>query len=119
MAPIVGYQILYGIGTDLSVQVPIVVAGGLSSTKDQSVPTATVLCVSIVRMSSLSGQEGLKMAFCMEIRIALFGVSFLCALIPKRGGKVPRLGEDGGKDDQGNLVPMAYIVGLNSAWLAV
>ncbi|KAJ5877415.1 hypothetical protein N7455_000880 [Penicillium solitum] len=43
MAPIVGYQILYGIGTDLSVQVPIVVAGGLSSTKDQSVPTATVL----------------------------------------------------------------------------
>lgn len=54
-----------------------------------------------------------------EIRIALFGVSFLCALIPKRGGKVPRLGEDGGKDDQGNLVPMAYIVGLNSAWLAV
>ncbi|OQD86888.1 hypothetical protein PENSOL_c083G11224 [Penicillium solitum] len=43
MAPIVGYQILYGIGTDLSVQVPIVVAEALSSTKDQPVPTATAL----------------------------------------------------------------------------
>lgn len=46
MAPIVGYQILYRIGTGLSVQVPIVVAKALSSTKDQPVPTATVLCTS-------------------------------------------------------------------------
>ncbi|CRL25262.1 unnamed protein product [Penicillium camemberti] len=60
-------------------------------------------------MSSLLGQVGLKMDSRAQrsyldglhsswaMWITLFGMTFLCALIPKRG-KVPRLGEDGGKD---------------------
>lgn len=43
LGPIIAYQILYGIGTEISVQIPIVVAGALSSTEDRLVPTATVL----------------------------------------------------------------------------
>ncbi|KAJ5617367.1 hypothetical protein N7537_002481 [Penicillium hordei] len=39
------------------------------------------------------------------MRIALFGLTFLCALIPKLG-KFPRPGEDGGKDDRGKFVRM-------------
>lgn len=44
--------------------------------------------------------DGLHGSWAMGI--ALFGLTFLCTLIPKRGGKVPRPGEKGGKDDQGN-----------------
>lgn len=70
------------------------------------------------RKPSLSGQVGLKMASRAQrpyldglhgswaMEIALFGVSFLCALISKREGKVSWPG-DCEKDDQGSLVPMA------------
>lgn len=37
--------------------------------------------------------------------IALFGVTFMCALIPKLRGKVARPGDRMG--DQGNFIPMA------------
>jgi hypothetical protein len=40
------HQILYVTGTGLSVQIPVVVAGALSSTDDQSITMATVLCMS-------------------------------------------------------------------------
>lgn len=46
LGPIIGFRTLYCTGTDLSVQMPVVVAGALSSTQDQPVPTATVLCMS-------------------------------------------------------------------------
>lgn len=54
------------------------------------------------RRSYLDGLHG-----SWAMGIALFGVTFLCALIPKRGGKVPRPGGQGRKDDQDNFVPMA------------
>lgn len=173
LGPIIGYQILYGTGTGLSVQIPVVVAGALSSTDDQAITMATVLCTakciqdtncqpadpfivfqfisaaygvgstdSIMNnlllknipkyMKSINpeeviaaGSSGLEEVFSgsallgarrsyldglhgsWAMGIALFGVTFLCALIPKRGGKVPRPGELGGKDDQDNFVPMA------------
>ncbi|KAJ6180173.1 Major facilitator superfamily domain general substrate transporter [Penicillium mononematosum] len=52
-----------------------------------------------------TSSDGLHGSWAMGI--ALFGLTFLCALIPKRGGKVPRPGEKGGKDEQGNFVPVA------------
>jgi hypothetical protein len=44
LGPIIGYQILYGTGTGLAVQIPVVVAGALSSAEDQPITIATVLC---------------------------------------------------------------------------
>ncbi|CAI7625259.1 unnamed protein product [Penicillium viridicatum] len=155
LGPIIGYQILYGTGTGLSVQIPIVVAGALSSTDDQAITMATVLFFQFISaaygvgstdsiMNNLllktipkymkginpeeviaAGSSGLEEVFSgsallgarcsyldglhgsWAMGIALFGVTFLCALIPKRGGKVPRPGEQGRKDNQGNFVPMA------------
>ncbi|KAJ5997669.1 Major facilitator superfamily domain general substrate transporter [Penicillium canescens] len=155
LGPIIGYQILYGTGTGLSVQIPVVVAGALSSTDDQAITMATVLFFQFISaaygvgstdsiMNNLllksipkymkginpeeviaAGSSGLEQVFSgsallgarrsyldglhgsWAMGIALFGVTFLCALIPKRGGKIPRPGEQGGKDDQGNFVPMA------------
>ncbi|KAJ5931925.1 Major facilitator superfamily domain general substrate transporter [Penicillium verrucosum] len=154
LGPIIGYQILYGTGTGLSVQIPVVVAGALSSIDDQAITMATVLFFQFISaaygvgstdsiMNNLllknipkymkginpeeviaAGSSGLEEVFSgsallgarrsylnglhgsWAMGIALFGVTFLCALIPKRGGKVPRPGEQGGKDDQGNFVPM-------------
>ncbi|KAJ5084767.1 hypothetical protein NUU61_009346, partial [Penicillium alfredii] len=37
----IGYQILYGAGIGIAVQIPIVVAGPLSSTEDQPITIAT------------------------------------------------------------------------------
>ncbi|OQE19712.1 hypothetical protein PENFLA_c018G06389 [Penicillium flavigenum] len=154
LGPIIGYQILYGTGTGL-VQIPVVVAGALSSTDDQAITMATVLFFQIISaaygvgstdsiMNNLllksipkymedihpeevisAGSSGLEEVFSgsellgarrsyldglhgsWAMGIALFGLTFLCALIPKRGGKVPRPSEKGGKDEQGNFVPMA------------
>ncbi|KAJ5406879.1 Major facilitator superfamily domain general substrate transporter [Penicillium sp. CMV-2018d] len=155
LGPIIGYQILYGTGTGLSVRIPIIVAGALSSTDDQAITMATVLFFQFISaaygvgstdsiMNNLllksipkymkginpeeviaAGSSGLEEVFSgsallgarrsyldglhgsWAMGIALFGVTFLCALIPKRGGIVPRPGEQGRKDDQGNFVPMA------------
>ncbi|KAI0469856.1 MFS gliotoxin efflux transporter glia [Xylariaceae sp. FL0804] len=40
---IIGYQIIYGVGTGLAVQVPVIVASTVTSAADQAVATATVL----------------------------------------------------------------------------
>ncbi|KAI0465629.1 MFS gliotoxin efflux transporter glia [Xylaria cf. heliscus] len=40
---IIGYQILYGGGTGIAVQVPVIVAGVVTSNADQAISTATVL----------------------------------------------------------------------------
>ncbi|KGO78011.1 Major facilitator superfamily domain, general substrate transporter [Penicillium italicum] len=152
--PTIGYQILYGTGIGLSVQIPVIVAGAMSSTDDQAITMAIVLFFQFISaayrvgstdsiMNNLllknipkymkginpeevitTGSSGLEEAFSgsallgarrcyldglhgsWAMGIALFGMPFLCALIPKRGGKVARSGKQGGKDDQGNFVPM-------------
>lgn len=44
LGPIIGYQILYGVGTGLSVQIPVIVAGATSTASDSAVTLSTVLC---------------------------------------------------------------------------
>lgn len=44
LGSIIGYQILYGVGTGLSVQIPVVVAGAITRPEDQAVTLSTVLC---------------------------------------------------------------------------
>lgn len=41
---IIGYQIVYGVGTGVSVQVPVIVAGVVAAGSDKAIATATVLC---------------------------------------------------------------------------
>ncbi|KAJ5838544.1 Major facilitator superfamily domain general substrate transporter, partial [Penicillium rubens] len=53
LGPIIGYQILYGTGTGLSVQIPIVVVGALSSTDDQAITMATVLWILPIHIGRL------------------------------------------------------------------
>ncbi|KAI1158382.1 major facilitator superfamily domain-containing protein [Nemania serpens] len=40
---IIGYQIVYGVGTGVSVQVPVIVAGVVAAGSDKAIATATVL----------------------------------------------------------------------------
>lgn len=44
LGPVIGYQILYGIGTGLSVQIPVILAGATSTVSDSAVTLSTVLC---------------------------------------------------------------------------
>lgn len=44
LGPVIGYQILYGVGTGLSVQIPVIVAGATSTASDSAVTLSTVLC---------------------------------------------------------------------------
>ncbi|KAJ5538318.1 Major facilitator superfamily domain general substrate transporter [Penicillium frequentans] len=153
LGSIIGYQIIYGTGTGLSVQIPVVVAGALSSTEDQPITMATVLFFQFISaaygvgstdsiMNNLlvqsiprymegvgpeevinAGSSGLQDVFSgsellgarrsylnglhgsWAMGTALFGITFLCAFIPKQGSKIPRPGNR--KEDQGNSVPMA------------
>ncbi|KAG6353572.1 hypothetical protein INS49_005534 [Diaporthe citri] len=41
--PVIGYQVLYGVGTGLSVQIPVIVAGATSTASDSAVTLSTVL----------------------------------------------------------------------------
>ncbi|KAI0967144.1 MFS gliotoxin efflux transporter glia [Xylaria arbuscula] len=43
LGPIIGYQIIYGVGTGIAVQIPVIVAGIVTTNADQAVSTATVL----------------------------------------------------------------------------
>jgi hypothetical protein len=44
LGPIIGYQILYGVGTGLGVQTPNLVATVTSSAEDVSIAVSTVSC---------------------------------------------------------------------------
>lgn len=44
LGQVIGYQILYGVGTGLSVQIPVIVAGATSTASDSAVTLSTVLC---------------------------------------------------------------------------
>lgn len=44
LGPIIGYQILYGVGTGLSVQITVIVAGATGTASDSAVTLSTVLC---------------------------------------------------------------------------
>ncbi|KAL1865037.1 hypothetical protein Daus18300_007384 [Diaporthe australafricana] len=128
LGPVIGYQILYGVGTGLSVQIPVIVAGATSAAADQAVTLSTVLFFQFVSaaygvgstdailnniilnnapgyMGGKDGHDvlsvgtgGLEAAFegdllrgarrayldglhaSWALAIALFGVTFLCAL---------------------------------------
>lgn len=41
---VIGCQILYGVGTGVSVQIPVIVAGAITRPEDQAVTLSTVLC---------------------------------------------------------------------------
>ncbi|KAI0437892.1 MFS gliotoxin efflux transporter glia [Xylaria telfairii] len=43
IGPIIGYQIICGVGTGISVQIPVLVAGVVTTSADQAISTATVL----------------------------------------------------------------------------
>ncbi|KAJ5797861.1 Major facilitator superfamily domain general substrate transporter [Penicillium pulvis] len=153
LGSIIGYQIIYGTGTGLSVQIPVIVAGSLSSTEDQPITMATVLFFQFISaaygvgstdsiMNNLlvqsiprymkgvspedvinAGSSGLQDVFSgsellgarrsylnglhgsWAMGVALFGITFLCALISKQGSRIPRPGNR--KEDQGTSVPMA------------
>jgi hypothetical protein len=48
LGPIIGYQILYGVGTGLGVQTPNLVATVASSAEDVSIAVASVSCKSSI-----------------------------------------------------------------------
>lgn len=175
LGKVIGYQILFGVGTGLSVQIPVIVAGAKAGAEDQAVALSTVLCECVCAVLPLrshalltalgrtvfqfvsaaygvgstdailnnlilqkapvytggvdghkvlaAGAGGLPVAFdgnllrgarmayldglrgSWALAIALFGITFLCALGPARGGKLsPKVGADG-KEEKVLAVP--------------
>lgn len=49
---IIGCQILYGVGTGVSVQIPVIVAGSITGSEDQAVILSTVLCTFPLQLCS-------------------------------------------------------------------
>ncbi|KAK7725546.1 hypothetical protein SLS63_008000 [Diaporthe eres] len=136
LGPVIGYQILYGVGTGLSVQIPVIVAGATSTASDSAVTLSTVLFFQFVsaaygvgatdailnnvilntasgHMGGVDGHDvlsagagGLGGAFqgdllrgarsayldglhaSWALAIALFGVTFLCAVAPTGVGRL-------------------------------
>ncbi|KAJ0107033.1 hypothetical protein J7T55_006911 [Diaporthe amygdali] len=136
LGSIIGYQVLYGVGTGLSVQIPVIVAGATSASTDQAVTISTVLFFQFVSaaygvgstdailnnvilnnvpryMGGIDGHDvlgvgagGLETAFegdllqgarsayldglhaSWAMAIALFGITFLCALAPTGAGRL-------------------------------
>ncbi|KAJ6124722.1 hypothetical protein N7471_012039 [Penicillium samsonianum] len=72
---------------------------------------ATVLSKCIPKTNSQPTElftvfQFISVAYCVGSTDSITNNPFL-RNIPKRGGKVPRPGEEGRKDDQGNIVPIA------------
>ncbi|KAL4898859.1 hypothetical protein BDW74DRAFT_171928 [Aspergillus multicolor] len=147
LAKMIGFQILYGAGTGICVQIPIIVVGALSPAQEQPVAVATVLFFqfisatygvgstdSILNNPLLrnirrympgvdaddvlnAGLSGLQNVFGGEmllgarrsylaglkgswaLGVALFGCPVLCAVVPKKGGKLVQA--NGGDDEKG------------------
>ncbi|RDW76741.1 MDR family MFS transporter [Aspergillus mulundensis] len=150
LAKIIGYQILYGAGTGISVQIPIIVAGALTSSEEQPIAMATVLFFQFISaaygvgstdsilnnlllrnigrympgvdagnvlsagssaLQDVFGGEmlaGARRSYLQGLRgswalgVALFGVAVLCAVVPKRGGRLAGAGDDEGEGEGGN-----------------
>ncbi|KAL4870741.1 hypothetical protein BDV12DRAFT_195213 [Aspergillus spectabilis] len=160
LARMIGYQILYGAGTGISVQIPIIVAGAMSSTEEQPIAMATVLFFQFISaaygvgatdsiLNNLllrtiptsmpgidptsvlnAGSSGLQAVFegdellgarqsylkglqgSWALGVALFGVTFLCALVPRKGGRLDGNGEDKGKGEKGEKGAQRRVIAM-------
>ncbi|KAF7547655.1 hypothetical protein G7Z17_g7589 [Cylindrodendrum hubeiense] len=103
LGPIVGYQILYGLGTGLGVQTPNLVATVTSSADDVSIVVSTVSYPQAVLMVGAAAikdtydgdvLEGVRQAYLdglhggWAVGVVAFGIALLWAIIPKWPGRL-------------------------------